>query len=441
VEAPRLKLVVSVCVAAALTLAAPACGDDDEEGVEALSSSFCQELEYGGEGEPDALIVSDLPRQGESAERSEQMEAAIRIVLEREGWRAGDTGVAYQACDDSVAETGEFDVGRCRDNAEAYASNEELVGVIGTYNSGCAAEIIPILNKAPGGGVAMVSPGNTLICLTRSSPNCDPEEPDVYYPSGDRNYARVVPNDADQGAGLASFAQAQGIGSPYVLYAADDPTSLGQAETFRGAAQELGLELVGLGTWDPRAKEYEELMVEVQASGTDALVLAGLLEQNGARLIQDKEAVLGSNDTVKLLAFDGFAQQATLDEAGEAAVGMFVSVPGKSPDRLTGSGRKLVRQLRAEIGQGAVEPFAPYAGAATEVMLEAIERGEGERGAIVDALFGVQIEGGIVGSLSIERSGDPDVGPITISEAGETFETVEEIIPPDSLVDSARVGF
>lgn len=46
-------------------------------------------------------------------------------------------------------------------------------------------------------------------------------------------------------------------------------------------------------------------------------MLAGLLEQNGAKLIQDKVSVLGDNDSVKLLAFDGCVQQATIDDAFE----------------------------------------------------------------------------------------------------------------------------
>ena len=62
----------------------------------------------------------------------------------REGWKAGQTNVAFQACDDSIEETGEGDERVCRDNAAAYAGNQDVIGVIGTYNSGCAAEIIPI---------------------------------------------------------------------------------------------------------------------------------------------------------------------------------------------------------------------------------------------------------------------------------------------------------
>ena len=255
--------------------------------------------------------------------------------------------------------------------------------MIGTYNSGCAEAMIPILSQAPGGGVAMVSPGNTLICLTQTSPSCGKGEPKSLYP-GRRNYARVVPNDAYQGAGLASFAKQQGVELAYVLYAGKDPTSLGQAKTFRGAARKLGIHVVGFKAWNVNASSYRGLMEMVADAAPDAVLLAGLTESNGARLIKDKVAVLGPNSGVKLLAPDGFAQQSTIDLAGKASKGMFASVPGQVPQNLTGPGKKLVGELEKELG-GPVELYAPYAGQAADVVLDAIGKGR-DRSGTIDAV-------------------------------------------------------
>ena len=169
-------------------------------------STACGPVQYGGAGEPAALIVSDLPLRGDSKERSTQMNDAIRLVLEGAGWKAGGTTVGFQACDDSSPKTGLWTKAICQANASAYAADPSVLAVIGTYNSGCAEVEIPILGRAPGGGVAMVSPGNTAICLTEASPECTGGTPGSLYPKA-HNYARVVPNDAYQGAGLASFAQ------------------------------------------------------------------------------------------------------------------------------------------------------------------------------------------------------------------------------------------
>jgi branched-chain amino acid transport system substrate-binding protein len=366
------------------------------------------------------------------------MNDAIRLVLRAARWRAGKRGVAFQACDDSDAATGLWSKAICQANASDYSADPSVLGVVGTYNSGCAEVMIPVLGNAPGGGLAMVSPGNTLICLTQSSPTCTNGEPSSLYPRR-RNYARVVPNDAYQGAGLASFAKQERIRRVYVLYAGEDPTSLGQARTFRGAARLLGVRIVGFRAWNTKASSYLALMRRVARASPDGVLLAGLTEENGARLIRDKVAVLGSNGgRVKLLAPDGFAQQSTIDLAGSAARGMFASVPGRVPQNLAGAGKALVTELHKELG-APVELYAPYAGQAASVLLGAIAR-SGRRGAVIDAMRNTRVQNGITGSFRILPSGDPSIGPITVSVARKRFVPVRELEPAPRLVAAAGGG-
>ncbi len=413
-------------------------GDAAVAGASAVETPACGALQYGGAGSPEALIVSDLPLQGDSRQRSLQMNDAIRIVLEGAGWKAGSRTVGFQACDDSLADTGLWSKAQCQKNARAYAANPAVLGVIGTYNSGCAEAMIPILGKAPGGGLAMLSPGNTAVCLTQSSPSCGKGEPNSLYPNG-RNYARVVPNDAYQGAGLASFAKGQGIGSTFVLYAGGDPTSLGQAKAYRGAARKLGIKVTGFRAWNVDASSYKGLMNAAGATAPDAILLAGLTEQNGAQLIKDKVAILGPNNGgIKLLAPDGFAQQSTIDLAGKASKGMFVSLPGLVPQDLKGPGKQLVNQLKKEV-DGPVELFAPYAGQAASVMLSAIAT-SAQRGLVIEAMMSARVRNGITGSFDILASGDPSVGPITVSVAKGSFVPEKVVKPSQSLVKAARQG-
>jgi branched-chain amino acid transport system substrate-binding protein len=439
---PRLALFLGAAALLA-TLGISACGDEPV-GISEIQAvqADCGNVQYAGSGKASKLIVSDLPLKGDSGERSRQMNAAIVQAIARKGWQAGTkTQIAFQACDDSLGSTGEWDEGLCRANAQAYSSNPDVIGVIGTYNSGCAAIEIPILNQAPGGGVPMVSPGNTFVCLTQPSPTlCAKDEPGVYYPTGTRNYVRVVPNDAVQGAGLASFANDIGVKRPFVLYAADDPTSLGQAMTFQAAAAALGMLPRGAAKWDPNASDYAVQMNKVRHSGADALVLAGILEQNGVQLIRDKVAALGPNDgAVKLLAFDGFAQQATIDNTGPDAKGMYASLPGKVPSALTGAGDVFVKELRAQIPANPIEVFAPYAGQAAAVLIDAIREGQTRSGTIAE-LFKTRVEDGITGSFVITPSGDPEPAPVSVQRADQNFVLARTITPPPNLVAAARGG-
>jgi branched-chain amino acid transport system substrate-binding protein len=438
----RSRLLLSVLsIAVLVALAVLGAGAAAGAGSEAtpVATATCGPVQHGGAGEPSALIVSDLPLRGDSKERSTQMNDAIRLVLEDAGWQAGGTAVGFQACDDSSPGTGLWTKAICQANARAYAADPSVLAVIGTYNSGCAELEIPILGRAPGGGVAMISPGNTAICLTEASPECAGGTPGSLYPKA-HNYARVVPNDAYQGAGLASFAKGEGVRSAYVLYAGGDPTSLGQAKTFRGAAKQAGIDVLGFTSWNPKAKNYTALMEKVGASGADAVLLAGLTEENGARLIKDKVTVLGPNSgAVKLLAPDGFAQQSTIDLAGAASKGMFASVPGVVPQNLKGPGKQLVTALKKEVA-GPVELYAPYAGQAAEVALGALAGASGSRAAVIAAVAHAKVKNGITGTFDILPSGDPSVGPITISRAGKTFVPTKVIDPSPSLVAAARRG-
>ena len=408
-------------------------------GATAVSLKACGPVRYEGKGAPDALIVSDLPLDGDSRQRSLQMNDAIELVLKGAGWAGGSTTIGYQACDDSSPKTGLWTKSICRENAKAYAADPSVLAVIGTYNSGCAEVEIPILGKAPGGGVAMVSPGNTAICLTESSPECTGGAPDSLYPKA-HNYARVVPNDAYQGAGLASFAKSEGVRRAYVLCAGNDPTSLGQAQTFDGAAKKAGIKVVGFTSWNPKASSYTALMETVAKTEPDAVLLAGLTEENGAQLIKDKVAVLGPNSgAVKLLAPDGFAQQSTIDLAGSASKGMFASVPGLVPQELPGPGKQLVTALKKQV-DGPVELYAPYAGQAAELVLAALAGSSGSRAAVISGVAHAKVTNGITGTFDILPSGDPSIGPITISRADKTFVPLKVVKPSATLVAAARRG-
>jgi branched-chain amino acid transport system substrate-binding protein len=443
-------------------LAAAGCGGDDddsdaagtEEGdggggdfapVTALPSASCSDIEYEGDGEPQVLIASDLPLQGSSRTQTLQITAAIRQVLDTAGWKAGDINVGYQSCDDSTAQAGKWDPGKCSQNANSYAENASVMALIGTFNSGCAAIIIPVLNQAPGGGMAMLSPANTYVCLTEGGPGCADDEPDKYYPSGSRNYARVVANDAYQGAAVAEFAQGQGTTKLFILND-KEAYGLGVAENVRGAAEFLGIEIVGFEAWDPKASNYEALMRKVGQSGADGLFLGGLIDENGAQVIRDKVKVLGPNDgDVKLYMPDGFTTQQTIDESGvENTQGAFFSVAGVPTDEFEAeSAQEFITTFQESLGGEPVDPYAIYGAQAAQVMVDAIAASDGTRPGVIEAMYATDCTGCFLGDFTFNENGDPVategavVGfTIYIGEEELVPETV--FAPSQEAVDAAR---
>ena len=445
----RGLLALFALLVASLALVAAGCGGDDNESgggggsIQALPSSSCTGIEYKGDGDPDYLIVSDLPLQGSSRTQTTQIVGAIRYLLDKQGWKAGDHKIAYQSCDDATAQAAKWDSGKCSQNANAYAGNDKVIGVIGTFNSGCAAIEIPVLNQAANGGIAMMSPANTFVCLTEGGPGCEDTEPDKYYPTGNRNYARVVPHDAYQGAAMAEFMVEQGIKSVYVLND-KEAYGLGVATNLRNAAEHLGIKIAGFEAWDPKASSYEGLFRKIGGTGADAVFLGGLIDENGAKVIKDKVATLGPNDgKVKLFAPDGFTTQQTIDEAGTAAAGMFMSVAGVPIDDFTGAGAEFAAAFKPTLGGKPIDPYAIYGAQAAQVMLDAIAASDGTRASVIEQLFNTKVTDGFLGSFEINENGDPAgaegaVVGFTIYKATDKLTTEKVISPKPEDVDAAR---
>lgn len=446
---------------AALALVAAGCGGDDDEAggtttaeesgggsatgaVTALPSSSCRRLEYGGEGEPDVLIATDLPRQGGSRLQTTQMVGAIRLLLEERNWKAGDKNVAFQDCDDATAQAGKWDSGKCSQNAQSYAQNESLVAVVGTFNSGCAAIIIPVLNQAPGGGLLLLSPANTYGCLTEP---CAGNEPEKYYPTGERNYARVAPSDPNQGAVVAALMKEQGVKRVYILND-KEAYGLGVAKNVKGAAEANGITVVGFAAYDPRAASFEAVFTKIKGTNPDAVFVGGLVDENSGQLINDKVAVLGPNDgDVKLFLPDGFASDAVFQpkEGGTPkARGAIFTVAGAPVDDFKGKGGAFGKKFQAEVLKGKpVDPYAILAVQAADVVLSAIENSDGSRAGVIEETFNTKVEDGYIGGFEFNENGDVTgakgaVLTFSVYRGTDKLTTLKTATPKANLIAAAR---
>ena len=262
-----------------MALLAAGCGGGDDDSTGATGGG-----ETGGGGTA-VKIVSDLPLQGSSAAQTETMNNAIKLYLDSVGGKVGDFTVSFEAFDDSTAAKGAWDEATCAANARKYAEDESILGVIGTYNSGCAEIEVPIANEA---SLAYVSPANTAVGLTHVGVGSLPGEPDKYYPSGVRNYARVVASDDFQGQVDAAYMKDKlGVTKVYIL---DDKEAYGKgvADAFEQAAKDEGMTVAGHTGWDANAQNYKALMTQVKASGADGVYIGGIACLNGGQLVKDK---------------------------------------------------------------------------------------------------------------------------------------------------------
>src|SRR5438552_2156544 len=414
---------VGVAAAASVVAGFSGTARSATSGVTPLPSSSCGPVVYKGSGSPDYIIASDLPLQGAIRHQTVEVSRAEIWALAQAGWKAGSYKIGYQSCDDSTAQTGGWDAAKCATNAHLYAANKSVIGVLGTFNSGCAKIIVPVLNRA--GPMAMVSPANTNPGITKK---WDVGEPQKYYPTGVRNYARVVATDDIQGPADALWSQSLGYKKVFVLN--DKQTyGVGVAKAYKSAAAKLGIKVTGYKGWDAKASSYEALATAIKATGAQAVFLGGIICNNGAKLMQDIKAV---DPKIQLQMPDGFS--GGLPSNGAVANGAYISVAGAPPSALTGAGATFVKRFGKQIGT-TPNPYAAYGAQAMDVMLQAVARGGGQRANTNKGIFGLTIRNGILGNFTINATGDTNLLPITIyKQVGKKLNPVKTLVPAGNLI-------
>jgi branched-chain amino acid transport system substrate-binding protein len=391
----RTVLSVLVVLVGAFALLAAGCGGGDE-GTTAGGTGTA------GAAAKTVKIVSDLPLQGSSAAQTEQMNNATKLYLQQIGNKVGNYTIQFEAFDDSTAAKGAWDEATCAANARKFVEDETVIGVLGTFNSGCAKIEVPIANEA---SLAYISPANTAVGLTHVGPGSESGEPEKYYPTGTRNYARVVTSDDVQGQIDAAYMKDKlGVTKVFIL---DDKDAYGKgvADAFESAAKDLGLAVAGHEGWDANAQNYKALMTKIKSTGADGIFIGGISCFNGGQLVKDKVAVVGDNEAVPTVVSDGFVQVSLFDEAGaENVEGMYGSAPTLNPDDLPGAGKEFNAKVEAQFG--APEVYTAYAVAALQMMLAALEKSDGTREGVTAALAGASADT-VVGPITFDENGDP----------------------------------
>jgi branched-chain amino acid transport system substrate-binding protein len=376
--------------------------------VQPLGQTFCSPVAFSGAGTPRFLVVSDLPLLGRSKQGSVAMTKAIRYVFAQHRYRAGKYSIGYQSCDDSNPQTQSGDLSKCAANAKAYAADPSVIGVIGTWSSTCSEIEVPIANRAPAGPLAMISPTNTDIGLTRAAPGTNPGQPASYYPTGRRSFARVISPDDAQGAAVALLGKQLRVRRMFVI---DDHESYGisVSAAFTRAARLLGLQVAGHGSWDPTGTTFAHLGATVKGARVRGVFLAGFACPHCDKLIEALRVALGPDGII--VVSDGFALSDLVASAGAAANGVYGSLLALPAAKLGAAGRAIVRRF----GAGAPDSGGPpYAAEAADVLLNAIASSNGSRASVTTHLLGERVHEGILGSFRFDKNGDIDPGGVSI---------------------------
>lgn len=360
-------------------------------------------------------LYSSWPLTGATEQLGGDAVEAMKLAFADFGNAAGGFAIEYEALDDGIlANNGSWDAGVETDNATRAVNDPDCMVYMGTYNSGAAQISIPITNQA---GLGQISHANTYPGLTKVTEGITLEgEPEIFYPTGTRNYCRVIPTDDLQGSAAARWAyNDNGRRKAYILHD-NQPYGRGVALVFQMEFEALGGEVLGFEGFDANAPDYQSLMASIADTGPDIVYLGAIVNLNASKLLVDMRDFMPVDD-VTFLGPDGLFNQAFIDGAGDAAEGAWITFGGIPANFLEGAGADYAAAMEAVLGH-TPDAYAMYAYETAVVVLQAIDRaGAKDRAAIMAALMGTKDFRSLLGhTWSFNEEGDSTVQKMGLNQ-------------------------
>jgi len=387
---PRRATVVALLAAVAVAATATGCGSDQSN---------------GGSVKGDTLpIFSSLPAQGPDGARGESILNGEKLGLNQAGGKAGQFKGNFSFLDDASPSGGAqgWKPDLVAENARKAVQDVRTIAYVGELDSGATAVSLPITNEA---GIAQVSPGSTPVGLTKLVPGAEKGEPDKFYPSGERNFARVVPADDVQASAAAAWARTLGARTVFVL-GDRSVEGDGLAELFRVSAGKQGLRVVGQDRMDPRAKDYRDLASKVAKTNPDAVFFGGGDESSAPRLWADLHDAVPN---ARLMATNDLLTPSFYRNLGGGERQTYIASAAQDPSQLPSpKGQRFVRDYRREFG-GRPDPLAAYGYTSMALLLDSIKRAGSagrDRERVIRELFDTSDYDSVVGKFSIDDNGD-----------------------------------
>jgi branched-chain amino acid transport system substrate-binding protein len=385
------------CLAAALVVGACGGGSDNNNNNTGGGG--------GGGGTKTLTVYSSLPLQGPLRVPTTALVNGAKLALAQAGGHAGKFKIVYKSLDDSTAQAGNWTAEQTSANARKAAQDKSTAVYIGEFNSGATAISLPILNTA---GVPQISPANTAVGLTSSDPGHAPGEPDKYYPTKKRTYARIVPKDTIQGAALATLMKKDGC-TKVAMTNDKEVYGAGLAKNIELAAKPIGLNIISNDAIDPKAPNYRSLAQRAKSAGADCFVFSGTTGTNAVQVFKDFGTALPN---AKLYGPDGVANAALTDPKQGGLPESFdprvnLSVATLEPSEYPPEGQQFFKTFTQKYGVQNPDPYAIYGYEAMSLALDAIKRsGDGSHESILKAIFATKDRKSVLGTYSIDKNGD-----------------------------------
>jgi branched-chain amino acid transport system substrate-binding protein len=353
-------------------------------------------------------IFESVPLKGASEPDGQAVLNGAQLALDQVGGRVGLYRIQVRVLDDAVATTGLWNPGQTEADARLAAEDKTAIGYIGDLDSGASAVSIPLLNRED---IAQISPTSTAVGLTSDAPGSSPGEPEKYYPTGARTFARVIPNDLVGAAAEVTLQQQLGCTRTIVIDD-DEVDGVEFATTFTAAAANAGLNVLSTQSYEPGAANYTSFAQSIASSTPDCVLLSAL---NASSAVLVTEALAAALPSARIFSSGSLAESAYTDPSlGGIPLSLdsrvMLTVAALGARAYPPAGRAFLH--RYELKFGSPPPDAIFGYEAMSLMLDAISRatGDGRRAAlrstVVAALFDTRNRQSVLGTYSIDSAGD-----------------------------------
>jgi branched-chain amino acid transport system substrate-binding protein len=347
-------------------------------------------------------IYSSMPLQGASAAVSTQIVNGEKLALAEAGGHVGQFKVSYYSMDDANPKTGLWDPGVTAADAKTAAQDNSAIAYLGDYNSGASAVSLPLINAA---GILQVSPaGSPYVGLT-SSLDAGQDEPERFYPTGKRTYGRLMAADPIEAGAQVALMKALKVKRVYVLND-EDPFQVPLAQIVVGDAEKAAIKVVGNDGVDTTdSTEFAGEVHKVVQSGAQAVFFSG---GTSAGVVTLWRELYGADPNLLLLGPSTMVNAAFVTQVGAAAQNTYLSTPLLPTSMYPPAAQNLYMDYGRHFHEVAT-PDALYGYEAMSVVLEAIRRAGAQgnnRQAVIDQFFATKSRNSVLGSYSIQPSGD-----------------------------------
>ncbi|MFN2185572.1 MAG: branched-chain amino acid ABC transporter substrate-binding protein [Anaerolineae bacterium] len=355
---------LSILVLAVLVLALAACGGSSEP----------------SKGE--VIVYVAAPLSGFQANAGQTVLGGARLAADQINRAGGLLGykVTVVGLDDESDSDVAVDI--AAEIESAVDSGENVVGVIGHLNSGQTLAAMEVYKNL---SVVVITPTASEVSLTQK---------------GYQNFFRANANDTAQARVDAEFLVNQlGAKRVAVIYN-DDPYGQGLGQLMSGDLQALGAEVVLSLQVAVEQSTFADEIPQILAAQPDAVFYAGYEVE--APYLRYELVAAGSD--AAFLASDGAFLTTTIDEAGSAADGMYVSAFGPRPDAAVDE--TWIKEYQA-VEYRNPDTYSINGYSALEVLAEGVKQaGSFDATQVANAIRGLSSIETPMGDLSYDPEGD-----------------------------------